>query len=632
MNKKGKILSLFLCFLLLFAFNQSIEVKAETSKDYKIISDCPVTVEQAEKWAKSKGATQDFIDLANLYWKYYKDCGRVNPGIAYAQAAKETGYGHFGGVLDETFYNPCGLKNQEGGDDNDPDAHEKFDSWKEGVQAHLDHLALYAGAAGYPKNKTYDPRHFKSIMGRCTTVNELGGSGKWAPSDTYGQEVNELYRSMLVSAGIEKESSSDNNVTNNNKNNEKLNFTAVKTDIDNNINISSNIGWKQEEGNWYYYKSDNNKAVGWINPDGNWYYLNGNGTMAVGWIQQGQIWYYLDQSGAMVRGWKNVNNVWYYFQGDGSMAVGLKQINGKNYYLNDNGAMVTGLIKIKDNSYYFSSDGSMALGWIKIGNDEYYLDKTTGAMVKGETIDGFKLDENGKKQIRTSSNSSENKLPESDKNNQSKQNNNSERKIIVVDPGHAHGSDEGVKITTDGVYYSETDLDMQVAEKLTSELQKRGYSVIMTRTEDQKFTSINDSLAHRADIANNSNAAFYISIHHNTVSGVPEAKGFETYYSVAVKDADYGGGLDNARLEKSKKMAKLINDNIVKKLNANNRGAKSDKETAAGSLFVLRNTNMPAVLVETGFLSNEEEAKRCADSESQQLVAEAIAEVISQNI
>ena len=41
---------------------------------------------------------------------------------------------------------------------------------------------------------------------------------------------------------------------------------------------------------------------------------------------------------------------------------------------------------------------------------------------------------------------------------------------------------------------------------------------------------------------------------------------------------------------------------------------------------------MPAVLVETGFLSNEEEAERCADSESQQLGAEAIAEVIAQNI
>lgn len=626
MNKKRKILSLCLCFLLLFAFNQSVEVKAETSKDYKIISDCPVTVEQAEKWAKSKGATQAFIDLADLYWKYYKDCGVVNPGIAYAQAAKETGYGHFGGVLDESFCNPCGLKNEQGGDDNDPDAHERFDSWKEGVQAHLDHLALYAGAKGYPKNKTYDPRHFKIIMGRCTTVNELGGANKWAPSDTYGEEVNELYRSMLISAGIEKDDSSDNNITKNNENSGKLNFTSVKTEIDNNINISSSVGWKKEEGNWYYYKSDNNKAVGWINPDGNWYYLNGNGVMAVDWIQQGQTWYYFDKSGVMVRGWKNINNVWYYFQGDGSMATGLKQINGKNYYLNDNGAMVTGWIKIRDNSYYFNGDGTMALGWIKIGNDEYYLDKTTGAMVRDTTIDGFKLDQNGKKQIESSSDNSANKLPQSDKNT------NSDKKIIVVDPGHAHGSDEGVKITTGGVDYSETDLDMEVAEKLETELQKRGYSVIMTRTENQKFTSVNESLAHRADVANDSNAAFYISIHHNTVGGVPEARGVETYYSVAVRDENYGGGLDSARLEKSKQMAKLINDNIVKKLNANNRGAKSDKQTADGSLFVLRNTNMPAVLVETGFLSNEEEAQRCADSESQQLVAEAIAEVISQNI
>ena len=302
-------------------------------------------------------------------------------------------------------------------------------------------------------------------------------------------------------------------------------------------------------------------------------------------------------------------------------------IDGKNYYLDDTGSMVTGWVKINGNSYYFNDDGSMALGWIKIGNDEYYLDKTTGAMVKDSIIEGFKLDKNGKKQIEsTYSNKSENKLPQPDKNT------NREKKIIVVDPGHAHGSDEGVKITTAGIDYSETDLDMEVAEKLAIELQKRDYDVIMTRTEDQRFTSINESLAHRVEVANDSNAAFYISIHHNTVSGIPGAKGVETYYTVDVKDDNYGGGVDNERLEKSKEMAKLINDSIAKKLNANNRGAKSDKQTAVGSLFVLRNTNMPAVLVETGFLSNEEEAKRCADSESQQLVAEVIAEVISENI
>ena len=628
MNRKIGGFILFFCFVLLFAFNQSIKVQAKTIKDYKIISDCPVTVEQAEKWAESKGATQTFIDLAEFYWEYYKDCGGVNPGIAYTQAAKETGYGHFGGVIDESFCNPCGLKNEKGGDDNDPDAHEKFTSWEEGVQAHLDHLALYAGAEGYPKNHTYDPRHFRSIKGRCVTVNELGGANKWAPSDTYGEEVNQLYRNLLISAGVEKDNSIDNSAKNN-ENTGELNFTSVNLDVYNNINISSNIGWKQEEGKWYYYKSDNNKAVGWINPDGNWYYLKETGDMAVGWTQQGQAWYYLNNSGAMVRGWKNIDGVWYYFQGDGSMTTGLKEIDGKNYYLNNSGAMVTGWTKINNNSYYFNDDGNMALGWIKIGNDEYYLDKITGMMIKDEIIDGFNLDENGKKQMKVSSSDEfENKLPQSDK----KVNSNSEKKIIVVDPGHAHGNDEGVKITTGGVDYNETDLDMQVAEKLESELQKRGYSVVMTRSENQKFTSINESLAHRVDVANDSNAAFYISIHHNTVSGIPEANGVETYYSVAVRDENYGGGLDELRLEKSKQMAKLINDNIAKKLNANNSGAKSDKQSAVGNLFVLRNTNMPAVLVETGFLSNEKEAQRCADSESQQLVAEAIAEVISDNI
>lgn len=117
LNKKIGILSLFLCFILSFMFNQPIKVKAEVNNDYKIISDCSVTVEQAKDWAKSKGATQTFIDLADLYWKYYKDCGGVNPGIAYVQSAKETGYGKFGVVLNESFYNPCGLKNEKGGED-----------------------------------------------------------------------------------------------------------------------------------------------------------------------------------------------------------------------------------------------------------------------------------------------------------------------------------------------------------------------------------------------------------------------------------------------------------------------------------------------------------------------------------
>ena len=67
------------------------------------------------------------------------------------------------------------LKTAAGGGDTDKNAHQKFDSWDEGVQAHMDHLALYAGANGYPKNNTYDPRHFVTIKGKATTVNSLGG-------------------------------------------------------------------------------------------------------------------------------------------------------------------------------------------------------------------------------------------------------------------------------------------------------------------------------------------------------------------------------------------------------------------------------------------------------------------------
>ena len=70
--------------------------------DNKIISETKVTAKQAEEWAESKGATDTFIGLAQLYWKYAPEHGDVNPAIAYIQAAKETGYGNFGGVLDES--------------------------------------------------------------------------------------------------------------------------------------------------------------------------------------------------------------------------------------------------------------------------------------------------------------------------------------------------------------------------------------------------------------------------------------------------------------------------------------------------------------------------------------------------
>ncbi|WP_238884676.1 cell wall-binding repeat-containing protein [Clostridium sp. YIM B02551] len=159
-------------------------------KPIPIIAPPTASQSQMEVWAKNHGATDAFIGLAKLYYTYAPSHGGIDPVVAYAQAAKETAFGNFGGVLDASFYNPCGLKTTVGGDDTDPSAHQRFANWDQGVMAHLDHLALYVGAAGYPKasGQTYDPRHFPSIYGTAgNSVANLGA--KWAPSSTYGTEI-----------------------------------------------------------------------------------------------------------------------------------------------------------------------------------------------------------------------------------------------------------------------------------------------------------------------------------------------------------------------------------------------------------------------------------------------------------
>ncbi|MEK4063341.1 MULTISPECIES: polysaccharide deacetylase family protein [unclassified Paenibacillus] len=167
------------------AINNNTDEGNQTSET-PILSAPRANVQQAKNWAKSKGATDVFIDLADIIWNEAPKAG-VDPVVVYSQSAKETGYGKFGGVLDETFLNPAGLKTQSGGSDIDEGAHQRFFSWEEGVKAQIDHLALYAGAFGYPKLDTTDPRHFPHLMGKAVTVEALGGA--WAGSPSYGVEI-----------------------------------------------------------------------------------------------------------------------------------------------------------------------------------------------------------------------------------------------------------------------------------------------------------------------------------------------------------------------------------------------------------------------------------------------------------
>ena len=333
--------------------------------DISIISTTPLTAEDAKNWARAKGATEEFVGLADLFWNYSQNHGGVNPAVAYVQSAKETGYGNFGGVIDATYHNTCGLKTTSGGGNYDPEAHQRFESWDHGVQAHLDHLALYAGASGYPRANTLDPRHFPSIAGKAPTVYALGG--KWAPSESYGTSIAGMYLDVMKSAGY--------------------------VDVSDDTTSSDDIGWKSIDGRWYYYDANDVMETGWIKDKGKHYYFNNSGAMQTGWINDGYDDFYLSTAdGSMEFGWTHDGYDWYYLNpANGVMQKGWINDGTADFYLNPaNGVMQTGWIIDDGNDYYLSKDnGAMQKGWINDGYDDYYLNPTNGVMQKGWINDGY---------------------------------------------------------------------------------------------------------------------------------------------------------------------------------------------------------------------------------------------------
>ena len=168
-----------------------------------ILGEPQVSYQQLETFIKSvKTANKLAIELLPLFWRAAINNG-IRPEILYSQALVETGYFNFGGVLNASFHNTCGLKTTKGGGDYVANAHMKFKSWKDGIQAHADHLGLYAGAKNCPKyspetknyqnekykanGTTLDPRHFTYLYGKCPTVEGL--SGTWATDKKYAKTL-----------------------------------------------------------------------------------------------------------------------------------------------------------------------------------------------------------------------------------------------------------------------------------------------------------------------------------------------------------------------------------------------------------------------------------------------------------
>lgn len=174
---------------------------------------------------------------------------------------------------------------------------------------------------------------------------------------------------------------------------------------------------------------------------------------------------------------------------------------------------------------------------------------------------------------------------------------------VIIDAGHG-GSDGG---TVSGKII-EKDINLSVALKLKTILEDNNIEVILTRNSDEKM-----SLAQRTSVANDSNADFFISLHCNYYEDDAQIAGLECYYNSpdATESKAYAESIIHA--------VSLSND-------VKTRDAKTE------NYYVLRNTQIPAVLVEMGFLSNYSESQKLLNNDYQEILAQRMAEGIFNKI
>jgi len=153
------------------------------------------TVAQAQEWARNRGAHQRFINIAPVYWEYGEKTG-IRPEVLYAQSAKETAFGRYGGAVKPEQNNWAGIKTATAAGDR-PEDHETFPTPEDGVRAHFNHLAAYVGVP--PLGEPHGRYHIVKGLnwaGSVRYVEELGG--KWAPSPDYGRSIVQDYLEGLL--------------------------------------------------------------------------------------------------------------------------------------------------------------------------------------------------------------------------------------------------------------------------------------------------------------------------------------------------------------------------------------------------------------------------------------------------
>jgi N-acetylmuramoyl-L-alanine amidase len=174
------------------------------------------------------------------------------------------------------------------------------------------------------------------------------------------------------------------------------------------------------------------------------------------------------------------------------------------------------------------------------------------------------------------------------------------RLLVMIDPGHG-GKDSGA-IGLGGL--QEKDVILAISQRVASLLEQSGIQTEMTRSSDY-FVDLEPRVA----MAKRERADLFVSIHANSIDNRPDVNGLETYY--------YGNG---------ERLARTIHNSILQSLDINDRGVRTAR------FYVLRNNPMPAVLVETGFVTGTQDAPRLASPAYEDQMARAITNGILQYI
>ena len=174
--------------------------------------------------------------------------------------------------------------------------------------------------------------------------------------------------------------------------------------------------------------------------------------------------------------------------------------------------------------------------------------------------------------------------------------------VIVVDPGHG-GEDPG-KVGTNDVL--EKDLNLQIAKKVKKLLEEAGIKIVMTRTNDKVPDAKKEDLNQRVQLINETKPKLALCIHQNSY---PDAaiKGAQVFYHTITPEAE--------------DVASMVQEELRTVDPTNTRQIKEND-----TYYMLKNCQVPTIIVECGFLTNPDEAAKLTQEEYQDQIAQAICE------